>query len=208
MVPIVFCRLLTLIRSSSSLACHSSTLIMSMRKRGVKVVWYWQKCWCWPALSLTLVSTSSSVLPCHEPEQIVHLTRCKQATPTELNCELLSTKKSKPTFSSISWPFPSSSESFLSDSLRFALAFEYFLITTFVITFNHYVIINTIRTQFCHHFSFLFVWLLGILCFCRSNISPACRAHGENTLSTCSVWTTTPNTSVEKLITFFENLTS
>ena len=118
-------------------------------------------------------------------------------------------KKSKPTFSSISWPFPSSSESFLSDSLRFALAFEYFLITTFVITFNHYVIINTIRTQFCHHFSFLFVWLLGILCFCRSNISPACRAHGENTLSTCSVWTTTPNTSVEKLITFFfENLTS
>ena len=117
-------------------------------------------------------------------------------------------KKSKATFSSISWPFPSSSESFLSDSLRFALAFEYFLITTFVITFNHYVIINTIRTQFCHHFSFLFVWLLGILCFCRSNISPACRAHGENTLSTCSVWTTTPNTSVEKLITFFENLTS
>ena len=112
-------------------------------------------------------------------------------------------KKSKPTFSSISWPFPSSSESFLSDSLRFALAFEYLLITTFVIAFNHYVIINTICTQFCHHFSFLFMWLLGILCFCRSNISPACRAHGENTLSTCSVWTTTPNTSVEKLIAFF-----
>ena len=139
----------------------------------------------------------------------VHLTWCKQATPTELNCELLSTKNLKPTFSSISWPFPSSSESFLSDSLRFALALECFLITTFVISFNHYVIINTIRTQFCHHFSFLFVWLLGILCFCRSNISPACRAHGENTLSTCSVWTTTPNTSVERDIDFsFENLTS
>ena len=137
---------------------------MSMRKRGVKVVWYWQKCWCWPALSLTLVSTSSSVLPCQEPEQIVHLTRCKQATPTELNCELLSTKKSKPTFSSISWPFPSSSESFLSDSLRFALAFEYLLITTFVIAFNHYVIIKTICTQFCHHFSYF--GLCGYWGFC------------------------------------------
>ena len=73
-------------------------------------------------------------------------------------------KKSKATFSSISWPFPSSSESFLSDSLRFALAFEYLLITTFVIAFNHYVIIKTICTQFCHHFSYF--GLCGYWGFC------------------------------------------
>ena len=181
---------------------------MMIRKRGVEVVWYWNvedDLLCpWPLFQ--------------RPHQFFHATSLNKfynwhdANKQHLLNWIVNfwaQKNLKPTFTSISWPFPSSSESFLSESLRFALAFEYFLITTFVITFNHYVIINTIRTQFCHHISFLFVWLLWILCFCRSNISPACRAHGENTLSTCSVWTTTPNTSVERDIDFsFENLTS
>ena len=182
---------------------------MSMRKRGVKVVWYWQKCWCWPALSLTLVSVSSSVLPCHEPEQILHLTRCKQATPTELNCELLSTKKSKAylQFHFLTLPLKFG---------EFPLGLSQICARLWV--FSNYHFRNHLQSL-CNHqhhtytilpsFLIFVLWLLGIFCFCRSNISPACRAHGENTLSTCSVWTTTPNTSVERDIDFsFENLTS